>query len=156
MFDCKYVSFRYFCTKFKCDGFEIANICTCTMYSIKKTRLEILSRQNLIEGVGLEEKVILISDINGQIGERLEGVIGRYEVLFGRDNVKTLHGLCASVGMIIIDAYLQHKDAHRYTYYSYIGDLVIKDMNDMLMVRVNVISSVHDSKIEDMNEKYGQ
>lgn len=50
--------------------------------------------------------------MNGWVGDRIEGMIGRYGVPRETDYGKMIHRICALVGMSVANTYFQQKDVH--------------------------------------------
>lgn len=58
----------------------------------------------------------MIGYLHGSVGDRV-GVVGGYGVPGENARSGRIRGLCASTGMSVANAYFQHKDVHKHTWY---------------------------------------
>ena len=80
--------------------------------------------QEEIDKLRQNEKIIVMGDLNGHVGQRTEGyeqVIGYHGIGHRNTEGDRILNVCNGKGMKIMNTYFQHRESHKYTWYGWNG-----------------------------------
>ena len=108
---------------------------------------------NALQRVGSTESSSLFGEFNAHIGtdsETLKGVIGRHGDPAFKEDGRYLLQLCCSNGLCIMNAFFQHRDVHKYTWYR--PSMAQKSLLDDCCVSFDLFSEVLDVRVKRRGE----
>ncbi|XP_030758033.1 craniofacial development protein 2-like [Sitophilus oryzae] len=99
-----------------------------------------------LEKIGSRKEVILIGDLNGRTGFKLnDPVVGRYGEHIVNNNGDRLIHLCEQQALRIANGWFPHKDIHKYTWTQPTRNL--KSLIDYIIVRQNTQMKISDVRV---------
>lgn len=92
------------------------------------------------------ERVILIGDMNGKVGDVCDGVItGKWGVPVVNENGECLKSVCAGKNLMVTNTFFKHKDIHKYTWVRD-GRVTYKSLIDFVCVDERLRARVMDAR----------